>query len=200
MVGGGKDRIAQNIARHRVFGRRNALKDMLEDVMSEEFKPVSIEGAFEGNFIRFRSEGVEEDKPLVSIEQYLKKVKRHVLKNLSDVVNTGDNWKVQLNVATLFRKVDGEDEGINPIWSTPHVIMRGTDLREVTEEMYQKILGDNEVLSQACESSNYVFVRIVEMTYHCHKVDMNRGSSYVDLSDWIKNKKTCINPKNEDDD
>ena len=42
-------------------------------------------------------------------------MKRHVLKNLSDVVKTGDNWKVQLNVATLFRKVDGEYEGINPI-------------------------------------------------------------------------------------
>ena len=55
-------------------------------------------------------------------------------------------------------------------------------------------------LSQACESSNYVFVRIVEMTYHCHKVDMNRGGSYVDLPDWIKNKKCCINPKNEEDD
>ena len=130
--------------------------------MNEEFKPVRI--AFEGNFIRFRSEGVGEDKPLVSIDQYLKKVKRHVLKNLSDVVKTG-NWKVQLNVATLFRKVDGEDDGINPIWSTPHVIMRGTDLEEVIEEMYQKILGDYETLSQACESSNYVFVRIVEMTY-----------------------------------
>ena len=48
--------------------------------------------------------------------------------------------------------------------------------------------------------SNYVFVRIVEMTYHCHKVDMNRGGSYVDLPDWIKNKKCCINPKNEEDD
>ena len=200
VVGSRKDRIARNIVRHCVFGRRNALKNILEDVANEEFKPVSIDGAFEGNFIRFRSEGVEEDKPLVSIEQYMKKVKRHVLKNLSDVVKTGDNWKVQLNVAALFRKVDGEDEGINPIWSTPHVIMRGTDLEEVIEDMYQKILGDYETLSQTCESSNYVFVRIVEMTYHCHKVDMNRGSSYVDLPDWIKNKKCCINPKNEDDD
>ena len=121
------------------------IRDRVE-VVNEEFKPVSIEGAFVGNFIRFRSEGVEEDKPLVSIDQYLKKVKRLVLKNLSDVVKTGDNWKVQLNVATLFRKVDVEDEGVNPIWSTPHVIMRGTDLEEVTEEMYQKILGDYETL------------------------------------------------------
>ena len=43
VVGSRKDRIAQNIVRHRVFGRRNALKDVLEDVVNEEFKPVSIE-------------------------------------------------------------------------------------------------------------------------------------------------------------
>ena len=78
VVGSRKDRIAQNIAKHRAFGRRNALKGVLEDVVNEEFKPVGVEGAFEGNFIRFRSEGVAEDKPLVSIDQYLKKVKRHV--------------------------------------------------------------------------------------------------------------------------
>ena len=65
-------------------------------------------------------------------------MKRHVLKDLSDVVKTGDNWKVQLNVAVLFRKVDGEYEGINPIWSTPHVIMRGTDLEEVVEEIIRR--------------------------------------------------------------
>ncbi|WP_215897484.1 hypothetical protein, partial [Acinetobacter baumannii] len=47
--------------------------------------------------------------------------------------------------------------------------------------------------------SEYVFNRIVEMYYHCHKVDLTRGSSYVDLPDWLRNKKCCINPKNEDE-
>ena len=74
VIGSRKNRIVQNIARHRIFGRRNALKNILEDVVNEEFKPVSIDGAFEGNFIRFRSEGIGEDKPLVSIEQYLERL------------------------------------------------------------------------------------------------------------------------------
>ena len=38
------------------------------------------------------------------------------------------------------------------------------------------------------------------MTYHCHRVDLNRGGSYIELPGWVKNKKCCINPKNEDDD
>ena len=36
------------------------------------------------------------------------------------------------------------------------------------------------------------------MYYKCHK-KFRRGVSYIDFSDWIKNKKASINPKNKDD-
>ena len=35
--------------------------------------------------------------------------------------------------------------------------------------------------------------------YKCHKVSFIRAGSYVDSPDWIKRKKTTINPKNIDD-
>ena len=50
------------------------MKGIVEDVASEELKPREITGAFNENFIRFRSEGVEEGK-IVSIEQYLDRAK-----------------------------------------------------------------------------------------------------------------------------
>ena len=31
----------------------------------------------------------------------------------------------------------------------------------------------------------------------CHKIDKNRGGSYIDFIDWIKNKKPTINPINK---
>ena len=37
------------------------------------------------------------------------------------------------------------------------------------------------------------------MYYKCHKVNSNRGGSYIDSPEWIKKKKATINPKNEDD-
>ena len=37
------------------------------------------------------------------------------------------------------------------------------------------------------------------MYYKCHKGNFIRGGSYYDLPDWIKKKKTTINPKNADD-
>ena len=41
----------------------------------------------------------------------------------------------------------------------------------------------------------------VRAFYHkLHKISINRGGgSYIDSPDWIKNKKTTINPKNKND-
>ena len=35
--------------------------------------------------------------------------------------------------------------------------------------------------------------------YKCHKINPNRGGSYIDSPDWIKNKKATINPINKKD-
>ena len=36
------------------------------------------------------------------------------------------------------------------------------------------------------------------MHYKLHKISLDRGGSYIDSPDWIKNKKATINPKNKD--
>ena len=33
------------------------------------------------------------------------------------------------------------------------------------------------------------------LEYHFHKIIQNRGSSYIDSHEWLKNKKATINPK-----
>ena len=37
------------------------------------------------------------------------------------------------------------------------------------------------------------------MYYKCHKINPNCDGSYIDSRDWIKNKKTTINPINKKD-
>ena len=48
--------------------------------------------------------------------------------------------------------------------------------------------------------SEFVFDCINELHYKFHKVDLNRGRSYIDSQRWLKNKKATINPKNMNDD
>ena len=45
--------------------------------------------------------------------------------------------------------------------------------------------------------SGFIFDCVHLLYYKCHKVNPNQGGSYVDSSDWIKNKKATINHINK---
>ena len=46
--------------------------------------------------------------------------------------------------------------------------------------------------------SEFIFDSINLLCYKLHKISWNRGGSYIDSPEWLKNKKTTINPKNND--
>lgn len=70
VIGNKKGRIAQNLTRHRMLGRGSTMKRLTEDIANEELKSQGIEGAFNDNFRRYLSKGVDEGK-IVTIEEYL---------------------------------------------------------------------------------------------------------------------------------
>ena len=47
--------------------------------------------------------------------------------------------------------------------------------------------------------SKFVFENVELLHYKFHKISLNRGGSYVDSPEWLKNKKATINPKNNDE-
>ena len=53
-----------------------------------------------------------------------------------------------------------------------------------------------EGLETKMKGSSFTFERIDLLEYHIHKISLNRGSSYINSPEWIKNKGVTINPKN----
>ena len=49
------------------------------------------------------------------------------------------------------------------------------------------------------EGSEFVFNYVHLLYYKCHKINLNRGGSYIDSPDWIKSEKATINPINKKD-
>ena len=50
------------------------------------------------------------------------------------------------------------------------------------------------------KKSNLTYDRVRAFYYELHKISINRiGGSFIDSSDWIKNEKATINPKNKSD-
>ena len=56
-----------------------------------------------------------------------------------------------------------------------------------------------EGLETKMKGSSYIFERINLLEYHLHKISLNRGSSYINSPEWIKNKNVTINPQNTED-
>ena len=49
------------------------------------------------------------------------------------------------------------------------------------------------------KDSKFVFDYVHLLYYKYHKINLNRGGSYIDFPDWIKNKKATKNPINKKD-
>ena len=57
-----------------------------------------------------------------------------------------------------------------------------------------------EGLEKSMKGSDFVFDSVDLLYYKLHKISLNRGGSYIDSPEWLKNKKSTINPKNINDD
>ena len=65
---------------------------------------------------------------------------------------------------------------------------------EVTEELFQSLLSRYQIrLETSMKGSAFVFEGVHLLYYKCHELNPNRGGSYIDSPNWIKNKKVTIN-------
>ena len=77
--------------------------------------------------------------------------------------------------------------------------MMGTETDDIINELFESFLKKyREGLETKIEGNNFVFESVDLFYYSLHKISLNRGGSYIDSPDEIKNKKAGINPQNED--
>ena len=74
------------------------------------------------------------------------------------------------------------------------------DAEKVVKELLESLRSKyQDNLETSMRESDFIFDLVQLMYYKFHKVNFKRGGSYIDFSDWIKNKIAIIIPKNEDD-
>ena len=97
-----------------------------------------------------------------------------------------------------MRKTSDAKEATHTFYSGEFEILPGTDLDDVLLRMRETI---SERLSkmEAAVGSGWVHLKIVNVKLHFATFKPLRGSSYVDLPSWIKNKKAVVNIMNRFD-
>ena len=78
--------------------------------------------------------------------------------------------------------------------------MNGSDTDEVIKLLFESFLQKYEGnLQQKMKGSDFEFDGVNFLYYDFNKMSIFRGGSYIDLPKWLKDKKSTINPKNNDD-
>ena len=67
-------------------------------------------------------------------------------------------------------------------------------LLKIVLNLFYKIIKKD--LEKSMRGTEFVFDRIDLLYYHLQKTSLKRGGSNVNSSEWLKNKKATINPKN----
>ena len=79
-------------------------------------------------------------------------------------------------------------------------IMFGDDNDDIIEQLFESLLQKyEENLQNKMRGSEFEFDGANFIYYDFNKTSINRGGSYVDSPKWLKDKKSTINPKNNDD-
>ena len=77
--------------------------------------------------------------------------------------------------------------------------MNGSDTDEIIKGLFESFLQKyEENLQEKMKGSDFEFDGVNCFYYDFNKISINRGGSYIDSPKWLKNKKSTINPKNND--
>ena len=135
------------------------------------------------------------------LKEYLNLIEKH-LKELIEEYKLKGEWKVQLTIEVNFISLEpGSDENrIMYTRSDNTEIMFGDDNDDIIEQPFESLLQKyKEILQNKMRGSEFEFDGVNFLYYDFNKTSINSGGSYLDSPKWLKDKKSTINPKNNDD-
>ena len=160
------------------------------------YKPKFVKSGYNNNYIRYESKR----NKILTVKEYLSLIEPYLADMINDYKSKGE-WKIQLTAEINFTslKPDSNDTRIMHTKSDNKEIMIGSDTNDVIKEPFKSFLQRyQEGLQEKMKGSEFEFDGVNLLYYDFNKIGLNRGGSYIDSPEWIKNKRSTINPKNND--
>ena len=117
-----------------------------------------------------------------------------------NIFNSNRNIKTILYLHCLMSRKDRDQIVIKKFAfhsKGQKLILEGTDVSDLYNEMVEEIEEEIQKVQDA-EGSGWVFLAVEKIVLHTTRWDPINASSYIDLPEFLKNKKAIINMKNQD--
>ena len=161
------------------------------------YKLILVKSGYNGNYVQYESKGGK----MLTLKEYLALIETY-LRELINYYKKKDEWKLQLTAKINFISLKpGSDETrIVHTRSDNEEFMNGDDTDEIIKGLFESFLQKyEEILQNKMKGSDFEFDGVNFSYYDFNKISLNRGGSYIDSPKWLKDKKSAINPKNNDD-
>ena len=163
------------------------LRDLtfLLDPKKDPDKPVKTINAFINNYVQYES--IRDKDKSLSIKEYIDKIRPY----LSDIINdhkTQGEWKIQLTMSINFISSKDFDETDTMHTKSDNIeIMLSSETDEIIEELFEYFLQKyQEGLEENMRGLKFVLDIADLLYYELHKINLNRGGSYIDSPKWLK--------------
>ena len=173
------------------------MHDLFKLSINEDYyKPTLAKRGYNNNYSQYESKG---DK-ILTLGEYLALIEQYLRELLNYYKNKGE-WKVQLIADINFISLKpGSDETRAMYTKSDNIEIRiGDDINDVIKELFKSRLKRyQENLQEKMRGLEFGFDGVNLLYYDFNKISLNRGRSYTEPAKWIKDKRSIINPKNND--
>ena len=155
-----------------------------------------VKSGYNNNYVQYESRG---DK-ILTLTEYLFLMEKYLRELINCYKNKGE-WKVQLiaNINFISLKPGSDETRIMHTRSDNEEFMNGSDTDEIIKGLFESFLQKyEENLQEKMKGSNFEFDGVKFLYYDFNKITISRGGSHIDSPQWLKNKKSTINPINND--
>ena len=180
------------------FNEGRVRQILTKHAIRNKFRVRDIQSAFRryANSIVLENKHFEGERGLEMIAHQKQRLLEFLKKNRS--------MKLNIRTEGLFEQPEYDDGGneigsqelVYALPSTRFNISNEDELTQALEDSVKQILLQIQKLEAS--TSNLRFKQILSITIHYDKYDPTRAGRYIELPEWIKLKKACINIKNKD--
>ena len=110
-------------------------------------------------------------------------------------------WKIQLIMKITFISSRKFIESRHMYRKSDNfeIMMRG-NTNDIIRNLFNSILRRYQGgLHESMRGSEFAFDYVESLNYIFHKIDLKRSGSYIEIPEWLKNKRATINRQNDDD-
>src|SRR5688572_24293129 len=177
----------------KVDSLQSEVSSIFSEINKNKFEIRETAKAIKGFTKRYTIEGI----PGIDITSFLEAVRPQVV----SLLTKNREIKVQFDLNCVMEKEDMKSGQV--VEAEPHfkskteIILESTDVGEIYSNAVDKI--KESMASYQMRGSNWRFRAVLKLDIDTVEFKPLKGSSYIQLPEYLANKKAIINPKNNDD-